>query len=162
MWFFICFICFLKELINLICCHILLFIFSLLSSFLLFSSKVHLFILLHQKDVKNVLNYWFKRVQMFILQTMCHFCLFFERLINFIVFIFFSFSLFHFDFRMYGHLYIMVHQMDMKNVLSYWFKMAQMLMFKTRCDFLLFERLINLICFIFFDLFSLFHLLFWF
>ena len=85
---------------------------------------------------------------------------YFERLIKvwknwpnwIVIFLFFS-PIFLF-FRMERHLFILPHQKDMKNVLNYWFKMVQMLTFKTRCDFLLFiyflKEVIN------FNLFSYF------
>ena len=108
-------------------------------------------------------------VQMFIFETWCDFYFLFicflKELINLICFIFF-FSLspiFFLLFRMDGHLFILLHTMGMKNVLSYWFKLVQMLIFKTRCDFFNFvyflKELIILICFRIF-LFSLSQLLF--
>ena len=119
-----------------------LFFLSLIS-FLFFRMEVHLYIMLHQKEVKNVLNYWFKMVQVFIFKTRCDFLfVFWKLIINLICFIYFYFSfyflspIFFLLFRMDGHLFILLDQKDMKNVLKYWFKMVQMLMFKPRCDFL--------------------------
>ena len=62
---------------------------------------------------------------------------FLKELINLIVPSFFIFSpIFFLFFSLKVHLYTMLHTMDMKNVLNYWFKMVQVFIFKTRCDFL--------------------------
>ena len=65
------------------------------------------------------------------------FYLFFWKINQFKLFSFYFCSLFHllFVFRMDGHLFVMLHQKDMKNVLNYWFKMVQIFIFKTWCDF---------------------------
>ena len=145
-WIFI-FISFLKELIN-------LFLFSFF--FIFIFSLSHLsFCFLAWKDTSPCCcNLWTWKMCWVIDSKWCKsryskqgviFYLFFWKINQFkFVFIYFYFyclslpSSFLF-FSMEVHLYIMVHQMDMKNVLNYWFKMVQILIFKTRCDFFIFS-----------------------
>ena len=139
------FIFYLKEMINFNC---FLCLFSLSTSFCSFRMDGHLYTMLHSMDMKNVLNYWFKMVQMFTFKTRYDFLFFicFWKINQFNCFIFsfhFISLIFFLFFSLEVHLFILLHQKGTKNVLSYWFKMVQMLIFKTRCDFLflLFERI---------------------